>query len=118
MPGFTNDEAELIANVARYHRKSHPKRKHENFVVLSPAKQRILGLLAGILRIAEGLDRRLQQLVSSVRSVSESGAIRIILAQSSSAPPDIELWGALRRKALLEEMLGQKINILVGNAAR
>lgn len=118
MPGFTNDEAELIANVARYHRKSHPKRKHLNFIALSPAKQRILGLLAGILRIAEGLDRRQQQLVSSVRSVTESGAIRIILAQSSSAPPDIELWGALRRKALLEEMLGQKINILVGNAAR
>ena len=118
MPGFTNDEAELIANIARYHRKSHPKRKHENFLALSPAKQRVVELAAGILRIAEGLDRRQQQLAASVRAIDDGAAIRLIITPArQDAPPDIELWGAIRRKGLLEEILGRKITVLIDNPA-
>jgi len=35
LPGFTNNEKELIANIARYHRKSHPKKNHENYSIFS-----------------------------------------------------------------------------------
>ena len=75
MTGFTNDEAELIANIARYHRKSHPKRAHKSYSMLSPKKQDIVWLLAGILRIAEGLDRRQIQNVDDVDVIINENSI-------------------------------------------
>lgn len=113
MPGFTNDEAELIANIARYHRKSNPKKKHLNYTRLPADKQRIVSILAGILRIAEGLDRRQQQIVSAVQVFKEKELIHIYLQTGSGVGADIELWGARRRKDLLELMLGKKIVISV-----
>lgn len=117
MPGFTNDEAEIIANIARYHRKSPPKKNHENFATLSPAKQRTIKILAGILRIAEGLDRRQKQFVASARVIDEGQSLRIEISQSSNIAPDIELWGAERRKSLLEDTLEYKVMFKVENIA-
>ncbi len=111
MPGFTNDEAEIIANIALYHRKSHPKRKHENFAALSQVKQTVISTLAGILRIAEGLDRRQQQYVTSLRLSIYDGDCQIVLCHNFETMPDVELWGGQHRKALLEEHLGIAISM-------
>lgn len=104
MPGFTNDETEIIAAIARYHRKSHPKKKHAGFMALTPEEQQVVRVLASILRIAEGLDRRQQQLVQRVRVDVSGDGIDIFLTVISGLA-DIELWGAERRKDLLEETL-------------
>ena len=109
MTGFTNDEAELIANVARYHRKSHPNRSHNSYNMLSSKKQEIVWLLAGILRIAEGLDRRQIQNVDDVKLIFEEDKIIFKLSSTHSETPDIELWGADRRKAMLEKALNIEI---------
>ena len=113
LPGFTNDEKELIANIARYHRKSHPKKKHENFMSLTEENQKIVKVLAGILRIAEGIDRRQQQFVKQIHTQLNNNNYTIFLEPSSiDADIDIEIWGANRRIPLLEETLGIKINII------
>jgi exopolyphosphatase/guanosine-5'-triphosphate,3'-diphosphate pyrophosphatase len=105
LPGFTNTEADMIANIARYHRKSHPKNKHENFKRLTADKQRIIRILSGMLRIAEGVDRRQLQVVKDVEvEINKTGInVRLLYAKGESGP-DIELWGAERRKLLLEEI--------------
>jgi len=51
LTGFTEHEIELIALIARYHRKSHPSEKHAAFAALSKSDQRLVGLLAGMLRL-------------------------------------------------------------------
>lgn len=112
MPGFTNDETELIANVARYHRKSHPKKKHENFAKLSANEQRMVRVLASFVRIAEGLDRRQQQVVHAVRADAKPTTIDIYLNAPTTAP-DIELWGAERRKGLIEEAFEKPVRLFV-----
>ena len=112
MPGFTNDEAEIIANIARYHRKSHPKKKHPSFIALSADEQRLVRVLSAILRIGEGLDRRQQQVVQTIRVNISSGMLDIYLVAPTSVP-DIELWGAERRKELMEETFGRKVRLLV-----
>lgn len=109
MTGFTNNEAELIANIARYHRKSHPNRQHKSYNLLTTKKQEIVWLLAGILRIAEGLDRRQIQNVKDVK-IEIKDSIIISVVGDDSEIPDIELWGADRRKAMLEEALEKEIN--------
>ncbi|RJF71201.1 Ppx/GppA family phosphatase [Deinococcus cavernae] len=55
--GFSPREIELIAQIARYHRKSPPRPAHPEFMALLPADQRLVSRLAAILRVADGLDR-------------------------------------------------------------
>ena len=55
--GFNEHEIEVIAQVARYHRKSNPRTKHPEFKALDDADRQRVRVLAGILRIAIGLDR-------------------------------------------------------------
>ncbi len=114
MPGFTNDETELIATVARYHRKSHPKKKHNAFALLQEEEQEVVRVLASILRIAEGLDRRQQQHVQRVDVQSGDDLIEITL-YSPLREPDIEMWGAERRKSLMEETFDCKVRLLNGS---
>jgi exopolyphosphatase/guanosine-5'-triphosphate,3'-diphosphate pyrophosphatase len=110
MPGFTNDEQEIIANIARYHRKSHPKRSHEEYTILTPFWQNAVWYLASILRIAEGIDRRQIQSVEDIEiTITESLEIRLIAKVEANI--DIEIWGANRRKDMLEEKLGLKVRI-------
>ncbi len=111
LPGFTNNEKELIANIARYHRKSHPKKKHENFAALTPNKQKIVKILSSFLRIAEGIDRRRLQNVVSVRGVLEGDTYNVYMkSKSNDISIDVEIWGAIRRKPLLEETLGLNVH--------
>lgn len=57
--GYTETEIEIIANLARYHRKSAPKKKHENYAILvSKQHRQIVSKLSAILRLAVALDRR------------------------------------------------------------
>lgn len=112
MPGFTLDESELIACVARYHRKSHPKKKHENFLRLPDEDQQVVRVLASILRICEGLDRRQQQVVRTVRAEVTADSIDIYLHTTADVP-DIEVWGAERRKGLLEEVFARSVSLRI-----
>ncbi|WP_008312146.1 Ppx/GppA phosphatase family protein [Leptolyngbya sp. PCC 6406] len=65
--GYTEVEIEVIANVARYHRKSLPKKKHENYKNL-PSKyhRQLVAHLSAILRVAVALDRRGIGVISAV----------------------------------------------------
>lgn len=64
--GFSPREREIIANLARYHRKALPKARHENFARLAPADRALVGKLGGILRLADGLDRRRSRAVDEL----------------------------------------------------
>ena len=56
LPGFNEREIQIIACVARYHRKAVPTLQHLEFAELAPEDRRIVKELAGLLRIADGLD--------------------------------------------------------------
>ena len=54
---LTQKEREFVALVARYHRKSPPSSQHNRFKNLETARRDVLRWLAGILRIADAMDR-------------------------------------------------------------
>ncbi len=57
--GYTETEMEIIANLARYHRKSPPKKKHENYRnLLTKQHRQMVSQLSTLLRLAVALDRR------------------------------------------------------------
>lgn len=63
---FDGVELDLIANIARYHRKAHPSPKHLPFSQLSPVQQEVVRKLSAILRVADGLDYGRQSKVEKI----------------------------------------------------
>ena len=63
LEGFRPEELEIIANVARYHRGSAPKKKHDNFSELNEADRLRVRQMAAVLRVAGGLDRSHNQTI-------------------------------------------------------
>jgi exopolyphosphatase/guanosine-5'-triphosphate,3'-diphosphate pyrophosphatase len=109
MPGFTNQEAELIANITRYHRKSLPKNSHINYSNLNQYDQKVLWYLGGILRLVEGLDRRQLKNVENIIVSQKNTHLEFQIPQHTENDIDIELWSGDSRKEMLEHALNQKI---------
>ena len=107
--GFHPEEIELLANVARYHRRGHPRKKHAAFATLSRASRQSVRVLAGCLRVADALDRSHRQVVRALAVSDRSSEIRIRAEADSDC--ELELWGAPRRTQLLEEALGLAIRV-------
>jgi exopolyphosphatase/guanosine-5'-triphosphate,3'-diphosphate pyrophosphatase len=100
---------ELIANIARYHRGALPKRKHKNLARLSSDDQRRVHRLAGILRLAGGLDRsRTQQVQDVMASVADG---RVLLDVVADQDPQTDMWGAERRTELFEKSFGLPVEL-------
>lgn len=118
LAGFTDHEIEMIALVARYHRKSAPKGRHPEFARLSPEDQQIVRVLAGLLRIAVGLDRTRNGTVRSVAvSVDNSAAtagdgraVRVSV-DAGGADAELELYSATARRDLLADALGVPVEL-------
>ncbi len=101
--GFTENEKEIIANIARYHRKSHPKDKHSGFQNLSGEERNVVLRLASILRIADGLDRTHSSVIADLRGRTRKKSLVFRLKRKKRLPVELELWGANRKKDLFEE---------------
>ena len=109
LPGIRAHDLELVANVARYHRGAHPKRKHENLARISAEDQQRVQRMAAILRLAGGLDRSRSQLVRDVlASVSDDGVVLDVVADEE---PQVDVWGAERRTELFEQVFGLPVAI-------
>jgi exopolyphosphatase / guanosine-5'-triphosphate,3'-diphosphate pyrophosphatase len=109
LPGFSGRETEVVAAVARYHRRTHPRKSHEAFARLSPGEQRRVRLLAGLLRVANGLDRTHGQAVTEVRVEADEDRVRITAVAASE--PEVDLNDALRKSRLLEVAIDRSIEV-------
>ena len=111
LTGFTDHEIEIIALVARYHRKSTPKARHLEYARLQDTDQRVVEILSGILRVAAGLDRTRSGAISRLRVDDDTrGApLRILVETAPHVDADLELYSARNRKDLLEEALGRTV---------
>lgn len=107
LPGFSAREVELIANIARYHRRALPKKSHSNFAKLGAADRDLVRRLAGILRIADGLDRTHTARVSNIRCDSRDGAVRFQI--ESRSDPHVEIWYASGKSDLFEKAFAMEV---------
>ncbi len=107
--GFTDHEIELIAQVARYHRKSHPKEKHPPFAALGPTDRQRVRVLAGMLRVAIGFDRTYRRVFSGLGVRFDDDVLTIELFTDPGADVELELFTARERRSLLMEALGRRV---------
>jgi exopolyphosphatase / guanosine-5'-triphosphate,3'-diphosphate pyrophosphatase len=113
LTGFTDREIELIAQVARYHRKSVPRRKHPEFAALGRDDQRRVRVLAGLLRVAVGLDRNHASRVAAATAAPDGdGPIVIEVTPADGQDVSLEMYAATARSGLLAEALGAPVEVV------
>lgn len=105
--GFTELELELIANIARYHRRSKPKKKHEPYNQL-PHKhyQLMVRQLSAILRLAVALDRRNKGAIAAVDCQYNPDNRTLNFQMQPAEIGDqcpLELWNLSYKKEVFEE---------------
>jgi exopolyphosphatase/guanosine-5'-triphosphate,3'-diphosphate pyrophosphatase len=111
MAGFSREEIDIIALVARYHRKAEPNKNHDAYAALSKSDRNRVRQLTAILRVADGLDRTDARLIRSVRCVVTDKTIEMRL--DADGDPELELWAARRKGDLLEKLTKRKLRLTV-----
>jgi exopolyphosphatase / guanosine-5'-triphosphate,3'-diphosphate pyrophosphatase len=111
--GYNETEIEIIANLARYHRKSPPKKKHDNYRnIASKNSRQIVNKLSAILRLAVALDRR--QIGAIVRvqceSITEEEEFNLkIFPSRADDDCALELWSLDYKKGVFESEFEVKL---------
>lgn len=101
---FSPQEVELIALIARYHRRARPSKRHPEYGRLTGELRRLVRRLAAFLRVADGLDRGHGQNVRLLRVRWLPGRCQVELV--TERDPGLEVWGARRRSALFRREFG------------
>jgi exopolyphosphatase/guanosine-5'-triphosphate,3'-diphosphate pyrophosphatase len=107
--GFQPEEIDIMANVARYHRRGMPKDEHAAFSRLSEENQLLVRQLASFLRLANGLDRSHYQNVISLRADIDEKAMNILI--ETKGDPQLEIWSASRASDLFVDTFQREVLI-------
>jgi len=102
--GLSPDERAVVANIARYHRKSPPDASHPNFRDLDKDARGKVRALAAILRIADALDREHRGKVDSVRAVIDRNKGRLLLFLQGDGERELEEWTVRAKSELLRDV--------------
>jgi exopolyphosphatase/guanosine-5'-triphosphate,3'-diphosphate pyrophosphatase len=101
-------EIEIMAQVARGHRKQVPKLADPELQALPRAARRVVRGLAALLRTADALDRTHFGAVRRLR-VALSAAHLVIGVEADAEEAELELWAAERRADLLARLLERPV---------
>lgn len=107
MNGFSPEEVDIIACIARYHRKAAPRRSDVPLRGFSKRDVRTVKVLSAVVRVADALDRSHFAVVRDLKVTRREGTLRIHV--DSDSDPAIELWSAEQRKRLLEKVCEARI---------
>jgi exopolyphosphatase/guanosine-5'-triphosphate,3'-diphosphate pyrophosphatase len=98
--GLTQLQMDMVANVARYHRKSAPKSHHKPYEDLPPKQRLMVSKLAGILRLADALDNEHASTVESVEV--ELKRPRFVFRLKGKGDMLLEKWALAAKRDLFE----------------
>jgi exopolyphosphatase / guanosine-5'-triphosphate,3'-diphosphate pyrophosphatase len=110
LTGFTDLERQIIANVARYHRRAFPKAQHEYFSSLPMEEQGKVWMLGGILRLADAMDRSHESRVKNFKATLRGDRVRLELI--SARRSDHERWAIEHKKDMFEEAFGVTLELV------
>jgi exopolyphosphatase/guanosine-5'-triphosphate,3'-diphosphate pyrophosphatase len=121
--GYIDVEIETIANLARYHRKGDPKKKHESYRNIDSKKhRRIVEQLSPLLRLAVALDRRQIGAIGQVCCKYLPDTEELWLYLTAVNPEDdceLELWSLDLKKNSFEAAYDLKlVPVLTGVAMK
>jgi len=122
--GYTEAEHLMVAAIARYHRRSLPKKRHEAWQLIEgrPARQTVAAM-ALLLRLAAALDRRPQAVIGGLQvqaaqgSQPSNGRLPIVLQpiqpENGHAAVDLSLerWSLQACSGAVQEACGYELSV-------
>ena len=111
LTGFSEAERAVIANIARYHRGQPPKKRHADYAALNVADRAIVWKLAGIVKLADALDRSHDSRVYDLQCHDESNNFRIELLSESDC--ENELLELERKRDLFDEAFKRTLSFSI-----
>jgi exopolyphosphatase / guanosine-5'-triphosphate,3'-diphosphate pyrophosphatase len=107
--GLNQAQKAVVANVARYHRKSLPKPQHDAYRVLSTKERVLVSKLAAILRLADAMDT---EHASRVKSFSvEFKKPNLHFSLQGDGDLLLEKWALMKKAEMFEEVYGVTVGI-------
>jgi exopolyphosphatase/guanosine-5'-triphosphate,3'-diphosphate pyrophosphatase len=116
LAGYSPREVDLIALIARYHRKGTPDPSELGAMRRDGDRERLL-LLCGLIRLSEQIERSRDQAVASVRLRANDDKLVIEVVPRAGADPAVAIWAAGRGSGLLGEALGRSVEIVPAERA-
>jgi exopolyphosphatase/guanosine-5'-triphosphate,3'-diphosphate pyrophosphatase len=110
MPGFTDRERLVIANLCRYHRRARPMPSHENFQLLNGEEIHVVELLYPLLRLADSLDRSHDQRIEGMECHIRNG--KVVLHLKSEADTDLEEWAGERAAEIFQKVYQRPLSLV------
>jgi exopolyphosphatase/guanosine-5'-triphosphate,3'-diphosphate pyrophosphatase len=110
--GFDQKEIDIMANIAKFHRKKKPRKKHLDLPEFADNDQRIVLVLAMFIRLSESLDRSHAGFVQHAEFVraEKNEVILNIVAESDC---QLEIWGAEAEQRTFERVFQKRLKIEV-----
>ncbi len=113
--GLSRKDMQLIALVARYHRRATPQPYHELYATLDRDDRLVVSKLAAILRVADALDRNHMQQVREISFVRGHGQIALFVHDVQDL--SLERVAMKEKGSMFEEVYGMKINLEVATGS-
>jgi exopolyphosphatase/guanosine-5'-triphosphate,3'-diphosphate pyrophosphatase len=113
--GYSDSEHLMVAAIARYHRRSLPKKRHESWQLIEGRDQRrTVASMALLLRLAVALDRRPEAVVAGIQLRKEADNACSIRLEPMQAGQDLSLerWSLAACAASVEEAVGVRLSVL------
>jgi exopolyphosphatase/guanosine-5'-triphosphate,3'-diphosphate pyrophosphatase len=107
LPGLSDRDKRIVANVARYHRGAKPKLSHKGFAALDPEDREIVMILGALLRLADGLDRSHVDAVQDLDARLDGD--RLVVLVDCPLGCGSEVWAGEKKG----RFLGQVLNVRV-----
>ncbi|HBC85843.1 MAG TPA: hypothetical protein DCZ94_02700 [Lentisphaeria bacterium] len=107
LPGISPDDLEVVAMISRYHRRGLPKESHLEYMALPSDKRVLVNKLAGILRVADALDRSHSHKIRNIKASYDNENLTI----KTNASFDLTLEGMEMKKKdnLFYETFGLRV---------
>lgn len=107
--GLSPEAKEIVANVARYHRKAFPDLTHAGFRKLDRRGRSVVRKLAALLRIADSFDREHLRKVERVQVTVQGSTVWF--RAYGNGDLSLERWTASRKADLFEEVFERDVCI-------
>lgn len=104
MLGITEEEQDIVANVARYHSTQVPQPSHENYWQLRSRNRVITAKLVAIIRIADALDHSHRQKINHL-TIALKGESMVIKGESVEETL-LEEWAFEVKSEFFQEVFG------------
>jgi exopolyphosphatase / guanosine-5'-triphosphate,3'-diphosphate pyrophosphatase len=104
--GFTPEEVQLLASLARWHRRGDPRATDE----LPLVDEDRLRPLVALLRLADGLDRGRAGAVEHLEV--RIGPSLVVVELTTRGDAELELWGARRKRDLFEKLFARDLELV------